>query len=217
MNFNERQVYEKMQPINDTRKFRSALLDHKTLIDRIVNHLRIQNPNMYSTQKIANYSAVLERIGINHSFAPIKTEANGNCLYNAISMILFGNSQNYWMIKLGLGAVFVNHESYVKNIIDTFDDKSEYTKVLFESVRDGAWGNHYHILMLSALLKKPIYVYTDTLSHHKYCVNQKLSFNKPVCILLVSNHFTALMPFHRTSKYVDAKWEQFKNFQLTDI
>jgi hypothetical protein len=205
---------QKLVKNKDIAGLRNILNEKKTTINKIINLIREQKPQIHTTQKVADYFNVMESIGdMKYNYLPILTEGDGNCLYNAISLTLFGTSKWYKAVRIGLVFTILNEEIFIKNIIEKTCTHQTFETILLGSIEDRAWANEYHILISSAVLRMPIYMYS-TIVHQVYCANTQYAKIKPVCILHTGNHYTALMPLHSKSKTTKINFEQFQKFQL---
>ena len=45
---------------------------------------------------------ILVKLNGIENYLPIQTSNNGNCLYNAISIVLFGTEDFFYLIKIGI-------------------------------------------------------------------------------------------------------------------
>jgi hypothetical protein len=200
---------EKLQPTPDGGKYLLRILNnYANDINQLINFLKSQNPIAYSDQRIANFDKVLDEIGMKSTYAPIITKKDENSLFYAISLVLFGNSDRYDDLKIGLAAILLKHEEFTRKLIGSDDT---FENILYKCVKNKEWGTQYHILLLSVLLEKPIFVYTNNRLSFKYCMKRSFELKNPICILLIDKHYSALMPYLRHNLPVQPNYEHFKD------
>ena len=105
------------------------------------------------------------------TLVPFKTTGNGNCIWNMVSISLIGNESLQKILRLlTILALLMMQKEFVQLITNHYvstktDNAEDYAKInLQEYLRialdDGAWGNLYHLIALSTVLGRNIYVYS---------------------------------------------------------
>jgi hypothetical protein len=181
-------------------------------IDYIIKFLRTLKPVSYSTQKIAiAYELVLKNRQLDF-FNPVLTTANGNCLYNAVSIALDGSERLCYLIKIALAFIFFKEKVFFKKIITETSGSNSFQQVANDSARNYAWGSEYHIFALSVLLERPLHIYSEA-NDLEYTGSEKGKDNLAVSIFHSNCHFTALLPVG-PGKKIEKKCNQFRSYKL---
>jgi hypothetical protein len=189
---------------------RTFYMTNKQYFSVMVRLLRSLDIRIRSTE-------IIHPVKLNiNGYLPIKTGADGNCLYRAVSRLIFSSENLYKLIKLSAAFINMQYEDEIKNIL-----KETRSLISFESLTKNltanyTYGNEFNILSLSILFNRPIFVYSDLNTHHNYTLNKDHAERLPLCLMHINNnHFISLMP---TNKTVDLpfipEWNQFKNFNL---
>ena len=87
--------------------------------------------------------------------ATLYTTPDGNCLYNAVSLALYGNKSNAGNIKLAMIFIFFEYEEYFRKLSQRFEPAVFETQVINSSTL-GVFGNSFNIIALSLLFLRPI-------------------------------------------------------------
>ncbi|CAF0715443.1 unnamed protein product [Brachionus calyciflorus] len=107
-------------------------------------------------------------------YLPVYTSGDGNCIYNMISIALFGSIENATFLRYLTLCCLLKYEENYKEIIkknylssSTFSEAQlkeyvniKYAKLLYDARQNGIWGNEYHLSALSTVLKTNIYIYS---------------------------------------------------------
>ncbi len=168
------------------------------VLSALVQKLRKQNEKLYVKQPIDNFFMKVIKLNNLLGFLPILTTGNGNCLYNAISIILNGTEEHFYEIKLGLLFIIFEHEKYFRNVLEKTGSYHSFEKFVEIIATSFSWGDEYCQLGISVLLDRPLNVYSIDPSNnipysHEYCVNSETLKKKPINIAFILNHFTALL------------------------
>ncbi len=208
-------IYSDAQSLsNDVVK---ALLHHNSAIfDNIISYLRSFETNVtYQNQKLyPGYANLLNHSqNLKSGFVVAKVEGDGNCFYYSISMLLFGHTQKYNLIKIASAFILIKYENLFNSIINSTKTKLSFDDILRRACCEEMWATEFHILATSILFNRPIYVYTDHNWHHDYTLNAEHSLHEPLCIIHVhSSHFMPLIPVSKSSKATSPEQNQFIKF-----
>ncbi|CAF0916621.1 unnamed protein product [Brachionus calyciflorus] len=122
----------------------------------------------------------------------IKTTADGNCLYHAISTSISGK-ENLWKdIKLGMIFMFFEYEDYFRKLANAMGLEASFELLIESSAIIGVFGRSFNILSLSLLFLRPINIFeTSNLSFISDvpCLN-----TVPIYLSLNNAHFTSIVP-----------------------
>ena len=117
---------------------------------------------------------------------PCTTTANGNCLWNMISLTLIGNESLSKLLRLlTVLSMLTMKQSFIKLITQQYESTNtlnasslacanfqEYVKV---ALTDKEWGCSYHLIALATVLGKHIYVYSSFKKKNKFQLNKNIS------------------------------------------
>ena len=109
-------------------------------------------------------------------YIPHRTSADGNCLFNTISLCLCGNESLtiifractvYTIIKFrNQFTEVIKREEQIHNVdnnVNTLNDIiiKKFNKILYEAKTNYFWCNLYHLLTISTFLNTDIYIYSS--------------------------------------------------------
>ena len=178
------------------------------------NRLKKLNQRVYENQKLdLKFSKVTISNNVKN-FEPVETLRNGNCLYNSISLNLYGSEDNYFLIKIGTLFILFQHEAYFRNIMIETVSKFNFEKYIEYVAFPGSWGDELSQVAISILLDRPLYVFScDPIRNIPYstevCVNANTINNCSINIGFMVNHFVALMPKNNQIKPPKPKSNHF--------
>ena len=81
----------------------------------------------------------------------VQTIGDGNCLYNSISMSIFGNNSMSLNIKLASVFILLEYDEYLKQILDKTGAPYTYEKLVQNTARLDIWGNQFIISILNQM------------------------------------------------------------------
>jgi hypothetical protein len=133
-------------------------------------------------------------------FSQIRTTPNGNCLYNAISIVLIGDERLNTLLRLMVLYAFKLNFDFINDVIRVFETNS-INFYANEAARNFAWGRDIHLFVLSLILKRPIYTFScyDAFSSSNGQLFDALSTNdNPIMLSFVNqNHWEAVVPYSK--------------------
>ena len=191
--------------------------DHKTLLNNSIIDLSNRDIVLYANQQIDKSLDDLMVLNDMHRFRVILTTTNGDCLYNAIAIQLFGSQDNYFMIKLGKIEIILRKQNAFTVLLArtgagyTLETLIEYIAV------DKSWGNKYFEIAISILCNRPLHAYTLHLASsvpfsHLYDLSYEKIQNKLLLITFKINHFSAILASNYNDVPVTPINNQFINF-----
>lgn len=134
-----------------------------------------------------------------NEFEALRTTGDGNCMFHALSLVLFSNEEHSKTLRLLLlRHVLSNWYLLLKNCGPCFDKTLE--QLIKTIVNQKEWGNGAHLFLFSEILEHPIYVVTITsknrVENHVYISNPKKKRNARIYLFLKKDqkHFEALVP-----------------------
>ena len=118
-------------------------------------------------------------------FIPFVTTANGDCLWNMISLSLIGNESLTRVLRLLTAlCMLLMKKSFIKLIKEQYESThtphavnrafikfQEYIRI---ALTDAEWGSSYHLIALSTVLGKNIYIYSIFKNKNKFQLNKNI-------------------------------------------
>ena len=101
------------------------------------------------------------------NYCPIKTTGDGNCMWNAISLCIFNSEVHRLTLRLlTVECLWTRRDFFLYLIgMDTIVEEDTLLQRLYSQVRiarnDRQWGNEFHLLALSIVLQRDIFVYSS--------------------------------------------------------
>ncbi|CAF1020572.1 unnamed protein product [Brachionus calyciflorus] len=109
------------------------------------------NSNYYDV----SHGSVLKKWNCHHGIC-LQTTGDGNCLYNSLSLALFGNESYSKNIKLCMVFIILEYEEYFRNLVQSFQYAEGYEKTVVACSTLGIFGNEFNMVALSLLFLRPI-------------------------------------------------------------
>ncbi|CAF1018080.1 unnamed protein product [Brachionus calyciflorus] len=129
------------------------------------------------------------------------TTGNGDCLYNAISLALYGNESNSKKIKLSMVFIMFEYEDYFRNLVESFKYSDSFEKKVIDASTLGIFGNEFNMIALSLLFLRPIKCYS--LHNIAFNVNTSQMSGYPIYLSLKDVHFTPIVPLNQNFQIAD--------------
>ena len=142
------------------------------------------------------------------SFVFPKTTGDGNCLYNAISLVLFGDENKMETVKLSMLFSSFEYETFIRKYLGKFQQSFE--QFIEVTTRDKEWGNDDNFIGLSIATLRPIYSLTST--SDLWC-NPTSSTRDPIIICNHDEHFTAAVKISQNAQVVYPRYNQLALFK----
>ena len=154
----------------------------------------------------------------------IEVMGDGNCLWNSISVSLFGDYSMMESLRLLTASTLLENEKRFSDYLKEQQRKYGYSHELgFDGLVGAAtelqvWGDELHIMALSLALERPVYSYgslqilgndvygsydefrdyyerTDLPNHFKYIANAEHERNRPILLYYNGeNHYSVVLP-----------------------
>eukprot|EP01080_Neovahlkampfia_damariscottae_P006967 gene6967-11133_t len=124
--------------------------------------------------------------------------SDGNCLYRAISLTLFGTEKYHVLIRLYLIKEMSNEKKFYIQLLKKMN--INYLNILKSTLELSSWGTEVHIYILSNALKRKIVLYDGYNSlqlFHQFCFTPVKMENEILRIHWSNSqhvHFNALLP-----------------------
>ena len=179
INLNRQQFIEKSNQIKSHQQF--CQLAHHVTVD-------------YNLIEILSNSRVVE------------TTADGNCLYNAISISVFGHECHSGYIKMLTAFIIIENPDYFNKALSYLNPNLQLSKLIEDTVKHKIWGREIHYIALSILFSRPVYVYCfNNASYHIDC-NPIFSQSNPIFIAFNHNHYMGILETGSSISYLKPKY-----------
>ena len=197
----------------------------KPMLDHLINQYRKIISNFEFDQKVhqvvSKYKNFLDDNCGNY-YEPVLTTADGNCFYNAISIVLYGNEKQSKLLRLANVYVLSVFDSYFRNVCIKTCTNYTYEHLIKITAKDRTWANETNILAMTIVLDRPIALWSKNL-HHKtvytliFCTPHQ--YNKQyIHLILQDSHFTALLSKDVNYKFpILPNFSAFQNFLLMSL
>ena len=128
---------------------------------------------------------------------PIKTTGDGNCLFHATSISIYGNECQSWNLKLCSAFIVHENQEFFKQILQSEGNETSIAMMIQKILKLDKWQDRLSIIALNVLIARPIYTFDKTIqsSHQTDILPPSADFRSkyPVNILFYSNHFMGLL------------------------
>ena len=114
----------------------------------LVNHLRNKDFVEYNNQLIDSiYHRLVNFWSMN--YAGLFTTKDGNCLFHANSLNLFGFES--FSLKIRLGTVFMcfEYEAFISRYLKDYGYNYDFEALIRKTSKFGKWGSEIHFFLLS--------------------------------------------------------------------
>jgi hypothetical protein len=125
------------------------------------------------------------------TFEAVKTTGDGSCLYNAVSISLFGNERFSQKLRIASIYTILKHEEYFAEILASTGGCTLST--LGEKIASLQWGDDVVAIALSMIIQRPIALLRPQAGAHLSFARRSDLAQLPVYICLYASHFTALV------------------------
>lgn len=160
----------------------------------------IRNKDLACFSSNDNKKIKEELLTILHKFEaqniiPISTRSNCNCLYNAISIALFGNVKIVDRLRILLSYIILKEKKSFYKLLRKrgYPEPEEHFKILIKQTLspecEFGWGDDLNIIGLSILIQRPIYILNSHYNASFYS-NYTNSKKSPIVIIHNDQHFT---------------------------
>lgn len=167
--------------------FQSNGLFFENLIKKLQ---KIEINSVYTGQNY--YADFKEALKLEDHMFPIHNKPDGNCLYNSLSLILFGNEEFYFIVKLCTIFVLIKNSSFFKELMRLFCYEYKFETFVQKTSRPREFGTELILLTFSIMLKRTILSFNESIQEG---VNNQIEYaveknnRKPILIGLAKLHF----------------------------
>ncbi len=182
-------------------------INYRIKVMALIKRLRTIKENFrYNNESIETkegFVDILKQSQLESYFFNVKTGEDGNCFYRAISKLLFGQQDFYYLIKISaLFFIFERKEEF-DNVFNK--GKTNFKLFLQKHSRHNEWADEIIILATSLVLNRPIITFSITNSSQLFCLHfykdtilENFFKVMPFTISFYSSHYTTLMQKRET-------------------
>ncbi len=137
---------------------RQAILQQNVIASDILLN---KEPIVYNQQmrKDVNVRQCLHP-GILQYYEPVATSPDGNCLWNMISICLFGNETAMSTLRQLTANTIQNQHAHFAALVAHNQDNASVEQLIRDAKTRGSWGGEYHLYALSLALNRRIFIYS---------------------------------------------------------
>jgi hypothetical protein len=180
----------------------SIFTSKKILFDSLIEQLRSKTePFHYNNEIVDKTFDLTMRLNDLRDFKAIDIERLGNCFYQSISKLIFGDQKYFYLIRLATFYTFYENRDFFSIALEHLHYGESVDQYIQRTYKDKAWASEILITASSISLKRSILSFS---TDPKTCLphNMVFSFQKelenPLIIAFHINHFAPLM---RTTKF----------------
>ncbi len=191
-----------MQTTTSKANFDRYLSERHDFIQSVIDILQSTNLNCSADPfDVISKTSINIQSNNNLNIFPIDSAGrpNGNCFYESISKILFGDFQYFICIKFGLCFIYSKHRTFFEEVCEANGLKFDLKK----SLRDNEWPDELDLLASSIVIDRPIYIFTvDPAFSYNISYSDEHRKKLPVCIAF-DNILKNYKPLMRKSNSLD--------------
>jgi hypothetical protein len=126
---------------------------------------------------------------------PLETSSDGNCLFHATSISIYGDQSQSFNLKLCAAFIIYENQDFFKKVFEADGNIITIPYMVENVIKMDKWQNRNTIIALNIVTLRPIFSYGNTIGNSVITnVIQKDSFNitpnfYPICIAFNVNHF----------------------------
>ena len=139
-----------------------------------------------------------------HGLEMVEQEGDGNCLFRAVSLQVYGQSDNHAEVRERcLDFMAANEEHYSNFVAATAEDQT-FQDYIARKRRDGVHGNHAEIQAISELFNRPVELYSADSSKPMNIFHAEYKTSDPPIRLSYhdGNHYNAVVDPLMPTAYV---------------
>ncbi len=171
---NQLTLFHSFKDLNfDIYLIKNLINSNIELTNSILDKCKLSNPPLYCGQAVdTEVKSIVSKIFSNSNFQTTKIKKDGNCLYRAISMSIFGTEYYHIQLRLAAIRVIIKYESYFRdfanksNSYEKFDKYgnsiNHFQKLVNQVGTMGIFGDEIVMVALSIVINRPIpYINAD--------------------------------------------------------
>ena len=185
--------------VNKTNSFSNIsylFQENRLIIEKFIGYSRSLNTIRFTVQNINdtfNFEAFLKKnqYFIENEFSVANCSPNGNCFYNALSILLFNSEKYYDIIKICIFYVILDNFSSFA-LLAEHNKNGDLKKSLEKYMKDETWANELIIMAASLYLNRPIISFSVRPNKQIFDLSFDSLF-RPLLIAYNMNHFAPIL------------------------
>ena len=141
------------------------------------------------------YHTYERRLQLDEHLRAIYSTGNGNCYYNSLSYIFFGDEQLWFIIKICSVYILFKNETYFRESSISFEVTFE--NLVESSCKRFAFARDLIIISSEIMLNRNVLIYNQSKNANLcvlYCFSQRNELN-PIILGLLDLHFFPVLSF----------------------
>jgi hypothetical protein len=174
----------------------------KNLFDLLIKQLRSQtNSFYYKNEKVDKDFDLIIKLNNLEGLNAIDIEKKGNCFYQSISKLIFGEQKYYYLIRLATFYTLLEYRDFFSIALEKLHYGESVDEFIQRNYKDKVWANEILIVASSISLKRPILSFSidpKKILPNNIVFSFKTELDNPLIIAFNVNHFVPLM---QTTKF----------------
>jgi ATP-dependent DNA helicase PIF1 len=160
---------------------------------RFIEQVRTLDDFIYPTNKPHNnyFDRVLVKNGLINRGRVVYANDDGNCFYNSLSLLYFGNEDRQALFRKGCILIINQNRAYFEELLSR--DNRDFDTYVAQHSRDLFLANEIIILAASMLCNRPLFSYSSD-GQASFYVDLETRNKTPLPILLYNSHFSPFFP-----------------------
>jgi len=180
----------------------SIFTSKKIMFDSLIEQLRSKTEPLYYGNEIVDKTFDFTlRLNDLKDFKAIDIERLGNCFYQSISKLIFGDQKYFYLIRLATFYTFYEYRDFFSIALEHLHYGESVERFIQRTYKDKAWANEILIAASSISLKRSILSFSidpQTYAPNNLVFSFQEELENPLIIVFHINHFAPLM---RTTKF----------------
>lgn len=191
-----RHILDQIEQDNSFAFIRDIILKHKSCFSKVISTLQNIEPliEYNKTQKVN--SDFHKFLNLPDNLTVLSSRADGNCLYNSLSYLFFNDHDLFYILKICSIYILIENEAAFIRLMKKHFYQYKFNGFVCQTARRSEWGNELNILSLAILLKRNIFVYSESSKSSIICRTLYQGGNKeaaPIFIGHSHNHFFPIL------------------------
>jgi hypothetical protein len=186
---------------------------HGTVIKAALSAIRTITQNFfYSNQTVeTRFDEIIELNNLSclvpNTLVPVRVSGDGNCLYRAFSVLLFGDEQYHHTLRFLVVSVLIENKKYFESLLGIKDELNTFVqpfrKLVVDVSSDANYGAELEQLAFSIICERPLICYS--LAHPlEFYAHPEVKNKTPMYLAFKCDHFMLFL-IRSGSKYFDLK------------
>lgn len=99
-------------------------------------------------------------IDVERFYEPVLTTGDGNCFYNAVSIVLCGNENYSKLLRLANEYILSLYDAYFRDVCVKTCTSYSYEQLIERTSKNRTWANEINVLAMAIVLDRPIAIWS---------------------------------------------------------